>query len=295
MPKAPSKHITQYFEMFGHRSIYHDGWRAVCPWPGTSFVESGLGFGAPIDAKKLTELDAKGWELYTSRRTSRRTNNLAEKERAKLIEMIGTWYVEAGKYNVLPIDSRGTARLAEERPQIAVARKSYTFYPGTQMVPANAGPVVLNRPHSITADVEIPKGGAEGCLLSAGDVQGGFALYVQDGKLHYVYNYVGSQFFHAESKDKVPEGRHKLRFEFEVDRQARHRQGQGRAGEGAALHRRQAGRGRRCPGDDAALDRAWREASSAAPIPARRCGTSTSRRSSSPARSTASPWTSAAS
>ena len=214
--KVPSKHITQYFEMFGHRSIYHDGWRAVCPWPGTSFVESGLGFGAPIDYAKLTELDAKGWELYNLEKDFAETNNLAEKERAKLIEMIGTWYVEAGKYNVLPIDSRGTARLVEERPQLTVARKSYTFYSGTQMVPANSGPAVLNRPHSITADVEIPKGGAEGCLLSAGDVQGGFAFYMQNGKLHYVYNYVGSEFFHTESKDNVPEGRHKLRFEFEV-------------------------------------------------------------------------------
>ena len=214
--KAPSKHITQYFEMFGHRSIYHDGWRAVCPWPGTSFVESGLGFGAPIDYAKLTELDAKGWELYNLEKDFAETNNLAEKERAKLIEMIGTWYVEAGKYNVLPIDSRGTARLVEERPQLTVARQSYTFYAGTQMVPANSGPAVLNRPHSITADVEIPKGGAEGCLMSAGDVQGGFAFYMQNGKLHYVYNYVGSEFFHTESKDKVPEGPHKLRFEFEV-------------------------------------------------------------------------------
>ncbi len=214
--KAPSKHITQYFEMFGHRSIYHDGWRAVCPWPGTSFVESGLAFGAPIDAKKLTELDAKHWELYNLEKDPTETNNLAEKERAKLIEMIAAWYVEAGKYNVLPIDSRGTARLAEERPQIAVGRKSYTYYPKTQMIPVNAGPNVLNRSHSVTADVEIPKGGAEGCLMSSGDVQGGYSFYMQSGKLHYAYNYVGSQFFHAESNVPVPEGRHKLRFEFET-------------------------------------------------------------------------------
>jgi arylsulfatase A-like enzyme len=62
--KAEALHKTQYFEMFGHRSLYHDGWRAVCPWPGTSFVESGLPFGAPMDHDKLNELDAKGWELY---------------------------------------------------------------------------------------------------------------------------------------------------------------------------------------------------------------------------------------
>ena len=83
--------------------------------------------------------------------------------------------------------------LPTQRPQIAVARTSYTYYPGTQMIPTNAGPNVLNRPHSITADVEIPKGGAEGALLSAGDVQGGYCFYVQAGKLHYVYNYVGSE------------------------------------------------------------------------------------------------------
>jgi arylsulfatase len=213
--KAPSKHITQYFEMFGHRSIYHDGWRAVCPWPGQSFAEAGLQFGAPIDAKELTDLDAKHWELYNIEEDFAENHNLAEKERAKLIEMISTWYVEAGKYNVLPIDSRGPTRFADPRPQLAVARQSYTFYPGTQMVPINAGPAMLNRSHSITADVEIPNGGAEGCLLSAGDVQGGYSFYVQGGKLRYVYNYVGSLFFHAESDAMVPEGRHKLRFEFE--------------------------------------------------------------------------------
>ena len=81
--------------------------------------------------------------------------------------MIGQWYVEAGKYNVLPVDGRGTQRFAEERPQLAKDRTSYTFYPGTQSVPFNAGPRLLNRTHSITADVEIPEGGAEGTLVDA--------------------------------------------------------------------------------------------------------------------------------
>ena len=146
--------------------------------------------------------------------------------------MIATWYVEAGKYNVLPVDSRGTLRLMEERPQIAVARTSYTYYPGTQMVPANAGPNVLNRPHGITADVEIPKGGAEGALVSASDVQGGYCFYMQGGKLHYVYNYVGSQFYHVESNVPVPEGRHKLRFEFEVTGKPDIKNGKGAPGRG---------------------------------------------------------------
>ncbi|MBE0616857.1 MAG: arylsulfatase [Proteobacteria bacterium] len=230
--KAPSHHITQYFEMMGHRSIYHDGWRAVCPWPGTSFTEAGMFFGAPIDKDKLTELDAQKWELYHVDKDFAENHNLAATNRAKLIEMIATWYVEAGKYNVLPVDSRGTMRFADPRPQIAVARDSYTYYPDTQAVPINACPNVLNRPHSITADVDIPKGGAEGALFSAGDVQGGFAFYVQNGKLHYVYNYVGSQFFHVESKVAVPEGRHKLRFEFETTGEPDMKNGKGAPGRG---------------------------------------------------------------
>jgi len=213
---APTRRLTQYFEMMGHRSIYHDGWRAVCPWPGPSFTEAGLFFGAPIDKDKLAELDATGWELYDLANDVAENHNIAAGNRPKLIELIATWYVEAGKYNVLPVDSRGVLRFADERPQIAVARSSYTYYPGTQMVPTNAGPNVLNRPFSLTADVDIPAGGAEGALLSAGDVQGGYSFYVQNGKLQYVYNYVGSHFFHVESNVPVPEGRHKLRFEFEV-------------------------------------------------------------------------------
>jgi arylsulfatase A-like enzyme len=231
-PKAPTKHITQYFEMMGHRSLYHDGWRAVCPWPGQSFTEAGKGFGEPIPAEKLTELDAKSWELYHIEKDWAENHNLAAENRPKLIEMIAQWYVEAGKYNVLPVDGRGVLRFADPRPQISVARTSYTFYPDTQMIPANAGPNILNRPHSITADVEIPKGGAEGTLLSAGDVQGGYTFFVRGGKLHYIYNYVGSSFFHVESTVAISDGRRKLRFEFEVTGKPDIRNGKGAPGRG---------------------------------------------------------------
>jgi arylsulfatase A-like enzyme len=185
--EAPTKHITQYFEMMGHRSIYHDGWRAVCPWPGPSFTEAGKGFGEPIPAEKLTELDAQNWDRYDVAEDAAENHNVAADNRARLIEMIATWYVEAGKYNVLPVDGGGVTRFADPRPQIVVARTSYTYYPGTQMVSINASPVVLNRPHSMTADVEIPKGDAKGVLMSAGDVQGGYSFCVMNGKLHYVY------------------------------------------------------------------------------------------------------------
>lgn len=211
---APAAHVTQYFEMFGHRSLYHEGWRAVCPWPGTSFVESGLQFGAPIDYDKLTDLDAHGWELYNVTADPSETENLADKERDRLIAMIGMWYVEAGKYDVLPIDSRGTLRLGEQRPQIAEDRKKYVYYPGTQVVPGNAAPRLLNVPHSISAHVSVPQGGAEGVLFCMGGCDGGFSFYVKDGRLTYGYNYVAAQRFKIRSDRPVPGGEHVLSFEF---------------------------------------------------------------------------------
>ncbi len=212
--KAPSRHVTQYFEMMGHRSLYHGGWRAVCPWPGTSFKESGRRFGDPITADMLTELDAKGWELYHVDEDFAETKNLAEKEKGRLIAMIGLWYNEAGKYNVLPIDSRGMQRIAEERPQIAVNRNRYVLYSGTQSIPAAAAPKILNRPYSITAEVETPDEGAEGVLLSMGGNDGGISLYVQNGRLCFVHNYVALEHYHVKSTSAVPAGRHFLSMEF---------------------------------------------------------------------------------
>ena len=212
--KAPGLHITQYFEMFGHRSLYHDGWRAVCPWPGTSFVESGRGFGAPMDYDRLTEMDAKGWELYDLSADFAETRNLADKERDRLIAMIGMWYVEAGKYDVLPIDSRGTLRFADERPQVAPRRKKYRYYPGTQTVPLMAAPALVNVEHTISVHASVPKGGAEGALFSMGGCDGGFVLYVKDGKLTYGYNYCADARYKVIADSTIPEGDHIFSFEF---------------------------------------------------------------------------------
>lgn len=227
---AISKRRTQYFEMLGHRSLYHDGWRAVCPWPGQSFAES-LPFGMPIPAEKLTELDSKSWELYHVDEDFAENNNVADKHRAKLIEMIAQWYVEAGKYNVLPIDGRGSQRAADERPQIAKDRSSYTFYPGTQEVPQNASAQLINRPHSISVDVDFEKGD-EGVLICQGGLEGGYVLYVKADKLHYEYNYVARKFFHIESSKKLTKGRYKLRYEFEVTGKPDILQGKGSPGRG---------------------------------------------------------------
>src|SRR6266478_931825 len=126
-----------------------------------------MGFGQPISAQTLSELDANGWELYHVAEDFAENHNVAASHRDRLIAMIGTWYVEAGKYNVMPVDGSGLARMVAEKPLAALPRDSYT------------------------ADVEIPAEGAEGVLLSQGTSAGGYALFVRDGQLRYVHNYVG--------------------------------------------------------------------------------------------------------
>jgi arylsulfatase A-like enzyme len=228
---APTKHRTQYFEMLGHRAIYHDGWRAVCPWPGPSFAEAGKPFGMPISAEELTQLDAKSWELYHIEEDVTENRNVAEENRPRLIEMIAQWYVEAGKYNVLPVDGRGVQRMVENRPQIAAPRTRYVYYPDTQPITSEAAVRVLNRTHVITADVEMGDH-PEGLLVSHGANDGGYALYVKAGKLHYAHNYVAKAIYHFESQKNVPAGRHKLRYEFEVTGKPEPAAGKGAPGKG---------------------------------------------------------------
>jgi arylsulfatase len=102
-----------------------------------------------------------------------------------------------------------------EKPLVAVPRDRYVYMPDTQSVPFFAGPRVLNRPHSITASVEIPDDGAEGVLLCQGTAAGGYSLFIRDGRLHYVHNYVGRALHRVASPDPIPSGKHELRFEFE--------------------------------------------------------------------------------
>ncbi|HEX6854901.1 MAG TPA: arylsulfatase [Streptosporangiaceae bacterium] len=214
-PAAPTAHRTQYYEMFGHRAIDHDGWRAVCPWPGPSFTEAGKPFGALISAATLTDLDAHHWELYHVDSDPAENHDLANAHRDKLIELIAMWYAEAGKYNVLPVDGSANERILVERPQVAEPRAAYTYRPGTQTVGFFAAPRVLNRPHAITADADIPAGGAEGVLICQGSSSGGWSFYVKDGRLCYAHNYLSRATYQVRSSGTLPAGRHLLRFEFE--------------------------------------------------------------------------------
>ena len=214
---AATLHRTQYFEMFGHRAIDHDGWRAVCPWPGPSFAEAGgVVFGTPITAEMLGRLDSDGWELYNvadgpgrDPQPGRRAPRQAD--RADLA------VVRAGRQVQRAADRRQRAPAHDGRASARSPRHATSTRSGPAPRRCRSSPdrKVLNRPHAITADATIPAGGAEGVLLSSGTAVGGWSFYMKDGRLHYVHNYVRRAMHGVSAPDPVPEGRHELRFEFE--------------------------------------------------------------------------------
>jgi arylsulfatase len=192
---AKSRRETQYFEMLGHRAIYHNGWKAV------AWHERGSDF------------EKDNWELYKVDDDFNETNDLAAKQPEKLREMIERWWGEAGKYNVLPLDDRGTARAAEQvsanRP-LTVA----TYYPGAVQTPRSSVPNFRNRSFSLTAEVEIPTSGAEGVLLALGGRFAGFSFFVQNNRLQFAYNFLGLERYSIVATEALPAGAAKLRMEF---------------------------------------------------------------------------------
>jgi len=144
--------------------------------------------------------------------------------------MIERWYHEAETYGVFPIASAGATRLLTPRPTIAASRERQVWYPDAAPVYFGASPKPYNRPYSITADVTIPDGGAEGILVSHGSRHGGYAFFVQDGRLHHVYNYLSLDRFQLVSNEPIPVGEVSLRYEFVPTGRPRFREGYGPAG-----------------------------------------------------------------
>jgi arylsulfatase len=231
---AETLRTTQYFEMFGHRSIYHDNWRAVCPFPGPSFAEAaekGRFFGGPLTADVLADLDDKGWELYDLNTDPTETTNLADKHPDKLAELINLWYQEADKYGVLPLATADMARMNVERPSVSRRRTKYVYQPGGAPIPFAASPRVYNRAHSITAEF-VNTESAEGVLIAHGNRHGGYTLFIKEGRLHYVHNYLGRDLFRVNSPQTLPTGDLVVRYEFEPTGEPDFTIGKGAAGKG---------------------------------------------------------------
>ena len=189
---APTR-TTQFYSMLGTRAIWHEGWKAATAVPA-----------APESWGDFLE---QPWELYNTLTDPTECHNLAEQEPVKLQELIALWWAEAGRYQVLPLESRGAIEiLGAERPELSRPRSRYIYYPGGAEIPESTAPNIRNRSYTIAAELEVDTEEAGGVLMSQGSRFGGHALYIRDGKLHYAYNWIGQHLQHVVSDIDVPTG-----------------------------------------------------------------------------------------
>ncbi|HSZ59440.1 MAG TPA: arylsulfatase [Tepidisphaeraceae bacterium] len=204
-PEAPSRHRTQYFEMFCNRALYNDGWVACTTPPVAPWVFSG----------KVPSPDDYQWELYNCNTDYSEAVNLASKDPKKLHELQEMFWIEAAKYNVLPLDNSKTERFdVSLRPSLTRGRDEFTYYPGMIRIPEGTAPDFKNKSYHIDAYVEVPEGGAEGMLITQGGRFNGFGLYLLEGKPVFYYNLVGVQRTSVAGKEKLSPGKHVVALDF---------------------------------------------------------------------------------
>ena len=203
---APEHRETQYFEMFVNRGIYHKGWTAVTrhsvPWMAT----------------EMPALDDDVWELYGPDDWTQ-AHDLAAEQPDKLAELQRLFLIEAGRYNVLPLDDRRFERFNPDlagRPQL-VRGNSQLMFGGMGRLSENSVLVVKNKSHAVTAQVVVPDGGAGGVIIAQGGAFGGWSLYVHEGKPAYCYNLFGLQRYKVYGEQSIPPGEHQVRMEFTYD------------------------------------------------------------------------------
>lgn len=205
---AEERHTTQYFEMFGNRGIYHEGWFArtihKAPWE-------------PKPRRGLTE---DIWELYDTTKDFSLVNDLSQEMPEKLAELQALFLEEAKANKVLPIDDRTVERVNAAiagRPDLMAGRTSLTLADGMTGMTENVFLNIKNKSKVITAEVDVPADGGHGTIIAQGGRFGGWSLYVKDGVPAYDYNFIGLQRFSIASKEKLGAGKSTIRLEFDYD------------------------------------------------------------------------------
>ena len=198
---APDTHVTQYYEMFACRAIYHDGWKAVIYHP-IQDDEPGI--------------DQVPWELYDVRTDPAETNDLAADEPERLQRMVDLWWAEAEAHHVLPLDNRPFSELVLDRPERVPHRSRYVYRPHTAMVPEPVAVNVKNRPHTVSATITVPDGATpRGVIIGQGSILGGWALWCDDtGRPHYVHNLTSVEEHRIDGSDAIGTGRHELELRY---------------------------------------------------------------------------------
>jgi arylsulfatase A-like enzyme len=208
---APTARRTQYFEMFGNRAIYDNGWIAAttphfAPWEDVTV-------NAPTDV-----ITGYKWELYHVADDFSEAVNLAEKFPDKLHELQLLFYAEAAKYNVLPLDDSKAARIDPAiRPSLTRGRTEFTYYGTVTRIPEGTAPDIKNKSFRITANITVPQGGAQGVVITQGGLSAGFALMFKGGKPVFHYNLANVTHFDIVGKDALGPGKHTVAFDFKYD------------------------------------------------------------------------------
>jgi arylsulfatase len=205
---AEDRHLTQYFEMFGNRGIYHEGWTAVTQ------------HSIPWLLMEMPSFAEDEWELYDTRKDWSQANDLSKEMPEKLRELQDLFLVEAAKYNVFPLDDRRSERFDPSiagRPDLPAGRTTMTFYSGMSHLTENTVLNVKNRSHTITAEVDIPEAGASGVIIAQGGRFAGWSLYVKDGAAKYVHNWFDSEYYYVGGQDPLPTGTVNIRYHFNFD------------------------------------------------------------------------------
>jgi arylsulfatase len=206
---APEQHATQYFEMFGNRGIYHQGWSAITkhrtPW-------------AMGEAKTIA-FDDDVWELYDGSADWTQAHDLSRERPDKLHELQQLFLLEARVNNVFPLDDRVWERLIPERAgrPTLVRGNTQLLVPGMGRLNENGLVSLFGRSYSVTAEIVVPDGGVEGVIVNQGGSGGGWSLYAHQGRLAYAYNYGTITTYKVRAESALPTGRHQVRVEFAYD------------------------------------------------------------------------------
>ena len=206
---APTRHRTQYFEMFGNRGIYNDGWYA-----NTRPISPPWALGATPNPDVMNSYK---WELYDLTKDWTQNDDVAASNPAKLRQMQELFMMEATKYQVFPLDNSLATRMVTPRPSVTAGRNVFTYSGELTGVPMGDAPQLLDASYTITAEVEIPQGGAEGMLVTQGGRFGGWGFYLLKGKPVYVWDLFDLKRVRWEGADALTPGQHKVEFDFKYD------------------------------------------------------------------------------
>ncbi len=211
--RAPDRHTTQYFEMFGSRAIYHDGWMASAPPTGAPWIIT-------LEQPPADVMNGFKWELYNIDEDWAQAHDLAAKMPDKLRDMQQLFTMEATKYRVFPLDDTRLTRFISEKPSYTPGRSEFVYTGEVSNVPfpeTGSAPSLLNRSYTITAEIEIPQGGAEGMLMTDGGRFAGYGFYLLKGKPVFTWDLLALERVKWLGKDALAPGKHMLVFDWKYD------------------------------------------------------------------------------